>query len=170
MSSKWKKLSTLDSIQLYLTGKQKTMETETDKSRELAATVMLKNDKLLFEGMVDDNPPVMIDYIPPLGDGQGYTSLELLLLSFSSCVGSALLTFLRKMKKNIIAFEIRSKGIRREEHPTGFSKIIVEIRLTSPDVSEAEVDKLLKLSEETYCPVWAMIKGNVEVETHTFIQ
>jgi putative redox protein len=134
-----------------------------DKSKELNTSIVLINDKLNFRGTVENNEPVSIDYTPPLGDNLGYTSLELLLLSLSSCIGSSVLTFLRKMKKNIYGFEINSKGIRKEEHPTCFKTIFVEINLKSSDVTEEDLDKVIKLSEETYCPVWAMIKGNVEV-------
>lgn len=69
-----------------------------DKSKELTASIKLLNEKLHFQGMVDGNEPISIDYTPPLGDNLGYTSLELLLLSLSSCVGSAVLTFLRRMQ------------------------------------------------------------------------
>jgi len=134
-----------------------------DKSKELTATVKLINDKLNFSGIADGNEPVSIDYIPPFGDNAGYTSLELLLLSLSSCIGSAVLIFLRRMRKTISGFEINSKGIRKEEHPTGFKTILLEIIIKSPDVSESDLEKVLKLSEETYCPVWSMMKGNVEI-------
>jgi putative redox protein len=135
-----------------------------DKSKELVASIRLINEKLNFEGIVEGNNPISIDYTPPLGDNLGYTSLELILLSLSSCIGSAVLTFLRKMKKTIIGCEINSKGIRREEHPTCFKSILIEINLKSSDTTEEDLDKVLKLSEDTYCPVWAMLKGNVEVE------
>ena len=78
-------------------------------------------------------------------------------------MGSAVLTFLRKMKKTISACDISAKGIRREEHPTGFKTISLFITLSSPDTSSDDFNRVLKLSEETYCPVWAMLKGNVEV-------
>ena len=139
------------------------MNTTIDKSKELNASIVLINDKLHFNGQVENNAPVSIDYISPLGDDAGYTSLELLLLSLSSCVGSAILTFLRKMRKNITGLEILSRGIRRNEHPTGFGTIYLEIKLKSSDTTEDDLKKVLKLSEDTYCPVWAMIKGNVEV-------
>jgi putative redox protein len=139
-----------------------------DKSKELTVSIRLLNEKLHFEGNVDGNEPISIDYTPPLGDNLGYTSLELLLLSLSSCVGSAVLTFLRKMQKNITACEISANGIRREEHPTGFKTISLMIHLTSSDTTSEELIRVLKLSEETYCPVWAMLKGNVDVNvTHT---
>jgi putative redox protein len=139
------------------------MEQLADKSKELHASLVLLNDKLHFNGLVENNSPVSIDYTPPLGDNLGYTSLELLLLSLSSCIGSAILTMLRKMRKNLLGLEIQSKGIRREEHPTGFKTILLEIDLTSPDTTSDDLDRVIKLSEDTYCPVWSMIRGNVDV-------
>lgn len=136
----------------------------TDKSKELNASIILVNDKLNFRGTVENNIPVSIDYTPPLGDNLGYTSLELFLFSLSSCIGSSVLTFLRKMKKTISGYETNARGFRKEEHPTCFKNIIVDINIKSPDVTKEDMDKVIKLSEETYCPVWAMIKGNVEVE------
>jgi putative redox protein len=140
------------------------METTIDKSKNLKASIALINNKLNFTGTVEGNTPVSIDYIAPLGDNLGYTSLELLLLSLSSCLGSAVLTFLRKMNKTITACEIHSEGFRKQEHPTGFSKIVMDIQIKSADVTEADMQKVIKLSEDTYCPVWSMLKGNVEVE------
>lgn len=140
-----------------------------DKSKELTAKVKLINDRLHFEGTVDANTPISIDYIPPLGDNLGYTSLELLLISFSTCIGSAVLLFLRKMQKSFSDFEIIAKGIRKQEHPTGFSDIKVEIRLKSVNVTEADLLKVVAMAEDKYCPVWAMIKGNVAVDINYHI-
>jgi putative redox protein len=135
----------------------------TDKSKELTSSVKLINDKLNFLGIVEGNTPISIDYISPLGDNLGYTSLELLLISLSTCLGSAVLVFLRKMQKKISEFEITAKGMRKEDHPTGFKSILIEIYLKSPDVNEADLKKVIALAEDKYCPVWAMIKGNVMI-------
>lgn len=77
------------------------METLIDKSKELRTKATLINGKLNFEGIVNGNQSISVDYTPPLGDNLGYTSLELLLLSLSSCAGSAMLVILRKMNKLI---------------------------------------------------------------------
>jgi putative redox protein len=137
----------------------------TDKSKELVSTIKLVNDKLHFMGEIENNVPVSIDYIPPFGDNSGYTSLELFLLSLTSCVGSAVLLFLRKMGKKITSCEIKARGVRHQEHPTGFSTIFIDINIGSSDVTEADIKKVLEMAEEKYCPVWAMVKGNVKVET-----
>jgi putative redox protein len=134
-----------------------------DKSKEQQASLKLINEKLHFTAQVEGNAPISIDYIPPYGDNLGYTSLELLLLSLSSCIGSAVLLILRKMQKSINGLEIHSHGIRHTEHPTGFKTITIEILLKSDNVKEDDLNKVLKLSEETYCPVWTMLKGNVDV-------
>jgi putative redox protein len=134
-----------------------------DKAKELNSSISLLNDRLHFNGMVGDNDPVSIDYTPPLGDNLGYTSLELLLLSLSFCVGSSVLTFLRKMKKTITGCEIHARGLRIEEHPTCFNSIFLTIELTSSDTSEEDLKRVLNISDEKYCPVWAMLKGSVKI-------
>lgn len=136
-----------------------------DKSVEVEALLQLVNKKLHFEGLVEGNQAISIDYIPPFGDNLGYTSLELLLLSLSSCVGSAVLIFLRRMQKDIVSFQILSKGIRKQEHPTGFKQINLQLNIVCANLTEEEVAKVLQMTENTYCPVWSMLKGNVEVST-----
>ncbi len=135
-----------------------------DKSKEQSASIRLINDKLHFAGSAGDNDLISIDYISPLGDNMGYTSLELLLLSLSSCLGSVLLTLLRRMNKNIEEFDIQANGIRNEEHPTGFSLITLNIKVVSHDITEEDMEKVIPLAEDKYCPVWSMIKGNTAVE------
>jgi len=139
------------------------MEPTINKSKELKASIKLINDKLHFEGNVEGNQPVSIDYVPPFGDNLGYTSLELFLLSLSSCLGSAVLLFLRRMNKTITGFSINAHGIRKEDHPTCFKTITLEININSKDCSLDDLNKVIKMAEDTYCPVWAMVKGNVEI-------
>lgn len=141
-----------------------------DKSKELSVSLNLVNDKLHFIAQTGSNEPVSIDYTPPLGDNLGYTSLELLLMSLASCIGSAVLVLLRKMGKSAPALEINASGIRREQHPTCFSVINLHLVLKSADVSNADLEKVVGLADEKLCPVYAMIKGNVDVViTHRII-
>jgi len=129
------------------------------------AGVKLVNDKMRFLGTAGNNEPVYTDYIPPLGDSQGYMSLQLFLVSLASCIGGSVIVLLRKMKKNIRSCEIKTQGFRRTEHPTSFEKILIEFRIKSENILPSDIEKVIAMSEETYCPVLAMIKGNVIVET-----
>jgi putative redox protein len=133
----------------------------TDKSKTLTASIRLLNEKLHFEGKADGNVPVSIDYTPPLGDNLGYTSLELFLLSLSSCAGSAILVILRKMNKQIESFEITSVGERKENHPTGFATISMQVKIKVKDVYSIEMEKVLE-KLEAICPVMSMLDKSIK--------
>lgn len=133
----------------------------TDKSKTLTASISLLNEKLHFEGNVEGNEPISIDYTPPLGDNLGYTSLELFLLSLSSCVGSAILVLLRKMNKQIGKFEITSVGERKVNHPTGFESISMQVKIESSDIVTTDLEKVLERIE-AICPVLSMLDKGVE--------
>jgi len=134
-------------------------------TEQLEVTVNLVNQKVLFTGVSRSNPgrPIAIDYTPPLGDGQGYTGLELLLMSLAGCSGTSVVCLLRKMGKSITGFEVHAKGARRDVHPTSFQKIFLEFIVHSGDAQDQDVQKAIRLSEESICPVWAMLKNNVEI-------
>lgn len=122
------------------------------------------NDKVKFSAQSRSNPELIIDYFPPFGNGEGYTSLELLLISFSSCISTTLLTLLRaKRGKTVSSIKVNTKGILREEHPKALSHIQLELTIASEDLHESDIEQALAVSQEKLCPVWAMIKGNVEI-------
>lgn len=123
----------------------------------------LINDRIQFSGKARDNAPVLMDYFPPLGDGNGYTGLELLLVSFAGCSSTAIVYLLRKMGKSVKDLKVKSGGERYDKPPMHFKKIYIEYTVTSNDVNDSDMDKVIKLSEESVCPVWAMVKGNVEI-------
>lgn len=131
----------------------------------LEVTVSSTNQRMGYTGVLRSHPAIPIDYIPPLGDGQGYTPLELLLMSLAACSGGTIGLLIRKMGKTISGIKVNTKGIRREQHPTSFQKIFLEFVVNSGDVKDADIQKAIKLAEESVCPVWAMVKGNAEILT-----
>lgn len=134
-------------------------------AEQLEVTVNSTNQKLGYTGVLRSHPAIPIDYIPPFGDGKGYMPLELMLMSLASCSGGTIAFLLRKMGKNISGVKVNAKGIRRDQHPTSFQKIILEFILNSGDTQDADIQKAMRLAEESVCPVWAMLKGNVEIIT-----
>ena len=131
----------------------------------MEVSVNLTNEKVQFSGNARSNPFITIDYRPPLGDGQGYTPLELLLISLASCSGTTIIALLRKSKKKIFGFIVKAKGVRRAKHPTSFDKIYLSFVLYSQDTGSADMEQAIKFTEESFCPVWAMLKNNVEIVT-----
>lgn len=131
---------------------------------QLEVTVNSTNQKLGYTAALRSLPPISIDYIPPLGDGQGYLPLEMLLMSLGACSGGTVGLLLRKMGKTVASIKVNVKGTRRDQHPTSFQKIVLEFAVHSADVKDADMQKAIKLAEESVCPVWAMVKGNAEIE------
>jgi putative redox protein len=132
---------------------------------QLEVTVNSTNQKLGYTGALRSHPAIPIDYIPPLGDGQGYTPLEMLLMSLAACSGGTIGLLLRKMGKTVSGIKVNAKGTRREQHPTSFQQILLEFFVSSNDVNDADIQKAIMLAEESVCPVWAMVKGNAEITT-----
>ena len=131
----------------------------------LQAKIKLINDQIKFSCTSKDNPEIIADYIPPLGNNEGYMPLELFLISLGACTSGTILPLLRRMRKTIDGFEMQIEGTRRDQHPTAFSQIMMDMQIRSNDLENQDVDKALRLAEDTFCPVWAMIKNNVKVET-----
>jgi putative redox protein len=129
------------------------------------AEVRLINDKIKFTCKAKGNPEIITDYIPPLGNHEGYMPLEVFLVSLGACTSGTVLPLLRAMRKTVGGFAMKIEGVRREEHPTSFERIIMDMEFQSDDLEPGDVEKALKLAEDKYCPVWAMIKNNVTVET-----
>lgn len=133
-------------------------------SDKLEVSLHTTNDKVGFSASSRENTELAIDYFPPFGDGAGYTSLELLMISLGSCLSTALLGILRnRLKKTITSIDVKANGTVREEHPRALSHIQLELTLVSPDAVEEDVKKAIASAEEALCPVWAMLKGNVEI-------
>ncbi len=128
----------------------------------LTTTAELIDDKVKFKALARENSAIQIDYNKPVGDGDGYTSLEIFLISLSTCVSTAVISLLRKMNKTVKSYKITANGERRTEHPTCFSEVNLHIDIET-DAVEKEIERAIKLSEESICPVWAMIKNNVKV-------
>ena len=122
------------------------------------------DDKAMFSATARDNPQIIVDYFPPVGTGRGYTSLELLMASFGSCVSTTLLTLLRhKMQKTVDGITVEVMGKVRDNHPKALEQMSVTLDIRAKDLTEPEVRQALKVAEDAVCPVWAMLKGNVEV-------
>ncbi len=54
---------------------------------------------------------------------------------------------------------IRAEGTKKEIHPAVFTSIELEFEFRGGKLDAASVEKALALSEERYCPVWAMLKA-----------
>ncbi len=130
---------------------------------KLFVNICLVNDKVKFLAITNLRPEkeITFDYVPPVGDGDGFLGLELLLTSFAGCVGTAIVFHLRRMGHTVTAYKMRAEGIRRK-NSISLEKISAEIPLGNAAIPVADVQKAISLASGV-SPVWLAIKNNVEI-------
>lgn len=129
---------------------------------QLKAKMVLINDGVKFKSTVDGKPNITTDYIPPYGDGMSILPLELFLISLGTCIGGAVSPLLRKMHKAVDGLELHVSGVRKTEHPTGFSAINVCIHLQSSNATLEDLKKVVAYTEGI-CPVWSMLDKEIKL-------
>lgn len=117
-------------------------------------------DTELYEATNPAGLSVRIDMREP-GVKKDQSPTELLLSSLSGCAAVDIVIILQKRKKNIIDFLIETTGTRREEAPRRYTDIHTKFIITSPDVTEEELNKAAGLSLEKYCSVAATLNSNI---------
>ena len=113
----------------------------------------------------DGEHTVTMDY--PLEPGQavaGLTPLKLLLASLTGCIGNTVPMLLAKRGQPVRALQVIAKGRRRDEHPSVFTRIDVELVLHG-DLDPEVVEHCIALADEKLCPVWAMLRPATPIVT-----
>ena len=131
----------------------------------LVVKVKRTDNKVHFEGLSDTNPGIAIplDYSPPLGNGNGFAGLEILLISFAGCVSTTVVFLLGRLGKHISSYTASAEGIR-SEHPLSLKKICFHIYIESEAVTGTDMENVIKQAE-AISPVWQAVKNNIAVET-----
>ncbi|MEQ9426146.1 MAG: OsmC family protein [Cyclobacteriaceae bacterium] len=128
-------------------------------------TVNYKDD-YEYEGVNASNNKVSIDMYDR-DDKKALSPTEMLLTSVAACAMVDIALMLKKRRKTVIDFKADTSGERKEEHPRAFTDIHVKFIVTSPDVNEEELRKIIDLSVDKYCSVAATLKGGTNL-THSF--
>lgn len=131
----------------------------------LVVKVKRTDNKVHFESVSDTNPSIQIpiDYAPPLGNGNGFAGLEILLISFAGCVSTTVVFLLSRLGKRISFYTASAEGIR-SEHPLSLKKICFHIYIESEAVTGTDMENVIKQAE-AISPVWQAVKNNIIVET-----
>lgn len=120
---------------------------------------------LSLVGKSDSGHWTMIDTKANLGGNEGASApMELLLISLGSCTGMDVLSILAKMRQPVEDFRIELEAEQAPEHP----KVYTEIRMTyvvKGHVEPAKLERAIKLSQERYCPVTAMLRKSADIKT-----
>ena len=87
--------------------------------------------------------------------------VESVLAALASCAAVDIVVMLKKRKKEIEKFTIETDGTRQESAPRYFTKIHCRYTVTSPNVTEEELQKSAALALEKYCSVGRSLKAEI---------
>lgn len=100
------------------------------------------------------------------GDGEPTPSpMELVLHALAGCTGIDVIAILRKMKEPVTGLEVRVEAERADKHPRIFTHLSLTY-IIHGEVAEKKVARAIKLSEETYCSVSAMLNDKVKISSN----
>ncbi|MBN1242035.1 MAG: OsmC family protein [Spirochaetales bacterium] len=99
------------------------------------------------------------------GRNAGPRPKQLLLASLAGCSGMDVISILRKMREPVSWYDIKVSGELTEEHPKYYSRIKLVYRFKQADGLKAEnVEKAVRLSQEKYCGVSALLRMAIPVD------
>ena len=116
-------------------------------------------EKMAFESQLG-NHTVRMDTTPELGDDSGASPKQLLLAGLAGCTGMDVASLLKKMRVPFENFEMDIEAELTDEHPIVFSEIRLKYVFWGDNLDKAKVEKAVKLSQDKYCGVSAMLKKN----------
>jgi putative redox protein len=90
--------------------------------------------------------------------------MELVLLGLCSCTATDVVNILRKKREPFAGLEIRAEAERASRPPTVYTAIKLIYTVAGP-VSRKAVEDAVRLSEEKYCGVAAMLKSTAHITT-----
>lgn len=133
-------------------------------AKEVQAHIVYKSG-MFFDGTSGrSGAAVAVDFAPegePIG---GFSPLELLLTSLAGCSAQVTVGLLKRMGQEVKDLTVRARGVKKEIHPTVLTAIELEFEFRGGRLDGASVEKALSLSEERFCPVWAMLKAAAPIK------
>jgi len=123
-----------------------------------------------LEGTTASGQIVKLDSPADKSAAIGASPLELVLQALGGCTTMDIVSILQKMRRTITALTLDINAERREEYPRIFTHIHILYKLVSPDATENELARAIKLSEEKYCSVSGMLRPTVKITTSYELQ
>lgn len=108
---------------------------------------------------------------PEAGGGNdiGPSPKKLMLAALSGCTGMDVVSMLKKMHVDFDKVDIEVQGDVTDEHPKHYYKMHVIYTFTGKDLPMEKLEKVIKMSEETYCGVGALYRKAIEVSSEIVV-
>jgi putative redox protein len=98
------------------------------------------------------------------GNNLGPSPKKLILAGLAGCTGMDIVSLLTKMREPLSSLSLKIEADMTEDHPKVYSDIIIYYRFKASDnLDKAKVEKAVKMSQDTYCGVAAMLRKGSNV-------
>lgn len=99
------------------------------------------------------------------GKDRGPRPKALLLSGLAGCTGMDVASILGKMKMPYDSFAIEIDAETTDEHPKVYKTISIRYIFTGKELDRGKIEKAVKLSQEKYCGVSAMLGKTAKIES-----
>ena len=111
-----------------------------------------------FEGQAGLGHSVVVD-----GDGKaGNSPMELVLIALCGCTAYDVVSILQKKREPFTALEVEAQGEKAATPPRVYTEIKLVYRVAG-QVARKSVEDAVRLSEEKYCSVAAMLNKTARI-------
>lgn len=115
-------------------------------------------EEMRFDGVASSGHSVIVD-----GDSKaGNSPMELVLIALCGCTGYDVVSILKKKREPFTAVEVSAEGEKAPVSPSVYTAIKLRYRVAGK-VARKSVEDAVRLSEEKYCSVSAMLKKTAKI-------
>jgi putative redox protein len=98
--------------------------------------------------------------------GTGPKPIELVAVGLAGCTAFDVITVLRqKYRQKVTGYEVRVEADQAERPPQVFTSVRIHHVVTGFEIDPAAIMEAIRLSEEKYCSVGAMVKQTASLHT-----
>jgi len=102
--------------------------------------------------------------------GQAFTPMELFLVALAGCTAMDVQWIMDRERQKLDKFGMSVSGVRRTDDPQYYESIDVRYSFAGAGLSKDAVERAIRLSQEKYCSVRAMVKDTVRLNiTYTIL-
>lgn len=95
--------------------------------------------------------------------GQAFTPMELFLVALAGCTAMDVQWIMDRERQKPDKFEMTISGVRRTKDPRYYQSIDIRYRFVGSDLRKDAVERAIRLSQEKYCSVRAMVKDTIKL-------
>ena len=95
--------------------------------------------------------------------GQAFTPMELFLVALAGCTAMDVQWIMDRQRQKLNRFDIAINGTRRKEEPRYYDSIDLRYSFKGDNIRKDAAERAIRLSQEKYCSVRAMLKDSVKL-------